>query len=112
MPSVGQLIWPSISYAVPALLFASGAILFAVSTILVQARSIDAKDAASATWLAAAGIDAPESCDAAARIELVERLALVGAPWCAEVLRAAWREERTPSVRKAIRKALRAIRGS
>ncbi len=54
----------------------------------------------------AAGIENGESCDAAARIELVERLEIVGEAWCVEVLRAAGRDESDRSVRKAIEAAL------
>jgi hypothetical protein len=54
----------------------------------------------------AAGVEQGALCDTATRIDFVERLALVGAPWCVEVLHAAQRDERDPSVRKAIQMAL------
>ncbi|HZZ00152.1 MAG TPA: hypothetical protein VFE36_11305 [Candidatus Baltobacteraceae bacterium] len=57
-------------------------------------------------WLEAAGVDEGETCDAAMRVDLVERLALIGQPWCIDALRAASRDERTPTVRKAIKAAL------
>lgn len=58
----------------------------------------------------AAGVDDAASCDDAARIELIERLAFVGEPWCLDALRAAAKEERNPVVRKALDDAWRSLR--
>jgi hypothetical protein len=46
-----------------------------------------------------------EPLGAGARIELIERLGLVGAPWCADVLREAQRQERDPAVLHALERA-------
>ena len=40
------------------------------------------------------------------KIELIERLGLVGAPWCEEILKQADTEENDPTVRRAIAFAL------
>ncbi|HKE37189.1 MAG TPA: hypothetical protein VKB39_07150 [Candidatus Baltobacteraceae bacterium] len=43
-------------------------------------------------------------------MDLIERLALIGQPWCIDALRAATKEERDPQVRKAIDTAWRTLR--
>lgn len=88
------------------MLFAGGTILYAAGKIYSHARFLVPNGrAAQPTWMEAAGIEQGESCDVAARIELVERLALLGQPWCLDVLQTAQRDERDPSVRKAIKSA-------
>lgn len=98
--------WQSINYIIPVIVFAGGAVLYAAGKIYSHARSLSANGDARFTWIEAAGIAQDESCDAAARRELVDRLTVVGQPWCVEVLHLALREERDRSVRKAIRFAL------
>jgi hypothetical protein len=51
--------------------------------------------------------DAP--LDVASRIDMVERLAIVGQPWCVDVLTTAAREEDDPRVSEAIAVALRTL---
>jgi hypothetical protein len=92
------------------MVFAGGTILYAASKIYSHARSLVPGDgAAQPTWMEAAGIDESELCDAVARIELVERLALVGQPWCVELLHTALRDERDRFVRTAIKTALETL---
>jgi hypothetical protein len=58
-------------------------------------------------WTAGLDLPAETPRDAAARIEIVQRLALVGEPWCLEVLRHAQRSERDEAVLRAIAAALK-----
>ncbi len=50
--------------------------------------------------------DAAVELDANAKIELIERLGLIGAPWCEEILKQADTEEDEPTIRRAIAFAL------
>lgn len=43
------------------------------------------------------------------RLEMIERLAMLGAPWCADALRAARKEETDPQVLVAIDAALKTL---
>lgn len=93
-----------------------GAILFGIGTA-IRTRERTASHAKAPTESAAAaapyadltwtsqfsGNDEPLGAEA--RIELIERLGLVGAPWCADVLRAAQLQERDPAVLHAIERA-------
>lgn len=88
------------------MVFAGGAVLYAAGKIYSHARSLAPNGGGTQpTWIEAAGVKKGDSCDAAARIELVERLAFVGQPWCVEVLQSAQHDERDPSVCAAIKAA-------
>lgn len=50
--------------------------------------------------------DSAVDLDANAKIELIERLGLIGAPWCEEILKQADTEEDEPTIRRAIAFAL------
>ncbi|MDQ6930003.1 MAG: hypothetical protein M3126_04980 [Candidatus Eremiobacteraeota bacterium] len=50
--------------------------------------------------------DSATGLDNAAKIELIERMGLVGSAWCEEILRQADSEEGDPTVRRAIAFAL------
>lgn len=50
--------------------------------------------------------DSATALDSPAKIELIERLGLVGSPWCEEILRQADSEEGDPTIRRAIAFAL------
>jgi hypothetical protein len=58
-------------------------------------------------WTASLDLPPEAGRDAAARIEIVQRLALVGEPWCLELLRQAQRRERNEAVLRAIATALK-----
>jgi hypothetical protein len=96
---------PGTLYPTLAVAFAAGVVLFGAGTWLV-ARSRGANAPGPLQWTQALGVPAGEPLDVAARLDMVERLALVGQPWCADLLRAAAREERDPAMRAAIAAAL------
>ena len=50
-----------------------------------------------------------EELDPAMRLDIIERLAMVGAPWCIDALNAAVRDERDESLRDAADRALLVI---
>lgn len=92
------------------MVFAGGTILYAAGKIYSHAGSLVPTNAAThPRWMEAAGVEQGVLCDTATRIDVVERMALLGAPWCVEALHAALRDERDPSVRKAIKTALRTL---
>ena len=92
------------------MVFAGGTLLYAAGKVYSRARSLVPSDGGTPpAWIEAAGIEKGGSCDAATRIELVERLTLVGQPWCVELLQTAQRDERDPSVRAAIESALKSL---
>lgn len=86
-----------------ALLFAVGLLLFAIGTALV--RSAREPAAARIEWPALIDPELGE-LESSVRLELIERLALVGTNWSAHVLDRAAHEERDPALREAIARAL------
>ena len=57
-------------------------------------------------WTVALGAPADTKLDTKLRVEMVERLAMIGEPWCADALRAAANEDQDPEVDAAISAAL------
>lgn len=57
-------------------------------------------------WARSAGFPDDQLLDVEQRLEIVERLVMVGDDWCLETLREASREEREPRIRDAIAAAL------
>ena len=57
-------------------------------------------------WTQSLGVPADTPLDNAARVELIERLMLLGLPWCESVLRQAAGEENDVHVSRAIDGAL------
>jgi hypothetical protein len=92
--------------------FAVGAIFFATGTLLVR-RTRTAESASALVtqtppaniWAQTlAGVDEP--VDAPIRIDMIERLALLGEPWCAQILERAREQDTDPHVREAADAAL------
>jgi hypothetical protein len=86
-------------------LFIAGAIIFVIGTMLTrerQARAIEAQHASRPS-------QAEPALDVAGRIDLVERLVMVGQPWCIEQLDTIRREDPDESVREAADAALMVI---
>jgi len=120
-----------VSLSLPALfaiVFLTGAILFVVGSIVVRASKIEqepmpaqkalapaleevapARDEAMPQWIVSLGAE-QAAVDVAGRIELVERLAMVGEQWCVQMLQEALHEERDRRVAAAIRSALKDLR--
>ncbi|HVS45547.1 MAG TPA: hypothetical protein VMS32_02670 [Verrucomicrobiae bacterium] len=82
--------------------FAVGAIVFGIGTSLLRGRRSDGQS--TLPWMAALGDE--RAYEPAERIELIERLAMVGQPWCVELLTRAADEEGNARVRRAAREAL------
>jgi hypothetical protein len=77
-------------------LFVLGAILFALGTLLVRRERI-AREAAT------------PSMSQADRLDMIERLVMVGQPWCVDELRAILNNDPDPAVRDAADAALLVI---
>ncbi|HTU82650.1 MAG TPA: hypothetical protein VMF61_11005 [Candidatus Acidoferrales bacterium] len=58
-------------------------------------------------WVKSIGVTEEHPIDAELRVDMIERLGLLGEPWCEDALRAASHEERDPHVSEAIAAALR-----
>jgi hypothetical protein len=89
--------------------FGAGAILFCLGTYMVvrsrnqKTEDGDAVSALSAmAWTQALGVPSDVRLDTATRIDMIERLELLGEPWCLAVLQKAALEDRDPHVRSAI----------
>ncbi len=85
-------------------------------TLRVEAAPIVAEpprgfERPSQSWAQSAGIDAAASADSNLRLDMIARLAVLGQPWCAEILRAAASEEHDPNVARAAADALRDLEG-
>lgn len=84
--------------------FIIGAILFVIGTMIArerQAHTIEAKPVNES--------QAEPKLDVAARMDMVERLAMVGQPWCVDQLDKIRREDPDESVREAADAALMVI---
>lgn len=75
--------------------FALGAVFFAIGTLLVRIQPPHATSEISELQV-----------DLETRLDMIERLALVGQPWCVEELVSLLRAERDPLVRDAAEAAL------
>jgi hypothetical protein len=85
--------------------FIIGAILFVAGTMVTrqsQARALDAEPPAGRS-------EGESLLDVAGRIDLIERLVMVGQPWCVEQLDTIRREDPDESVREAAEAALTVI---
>lgn|GEM_PF-3102355 len=99
--------------------FAIGAIFFALGTWLVRREraekasltSEDTPPAAAPAWDEWAreigGVDEP--IDRWTRLDMIERLAIVGEPWCVEMLERAREEDADASIRDAADSAILVI---
>ena len=98
-------------YFILLVLLIIGVALYGVGTILVRSanKQPDAAPSPSLQWTREF-FDSDEALDAVTRIDMIERLAFIGEPWCVEILTAASVQEHDPSVRAAIIAGL--LRGS
>jgi hypothetical protein len=91
------------------LLLVIGALLWVVggrmSRSRVAPRALPPAPALAASWTRAI-LDSDEPLDVPARIDAIERLAMVGQPWCVESLNHALNEETDEDVRDAAERAL------
>jgi len=101
------LLSSSSPYIAFGIVFLAGAGIFAAGTLML--RSAERGPSLGITWTRAV-IGDDKVLDAAARVEIVERLGLIGQTWCADALEEALGEERDARVRKAVERALRAVR--
>ena len=86
-------------------LFLVGAIVFVIGAMLSRERRAHAVEAEPV----APKVHAEPTLDVADRIDLVERLVMVGQPWCIEQLDTLRREDPDESVREAADAALMVI---
>ncbi len=115
-------------YLILALLLVAGAALYGLGTLLVRSANSEApvEPGTQAETGAAAGTGASapstergaswtglvtgtdDAFDRATRIDMIERLALVGEPWCIAAIKAAAETDEDAAVRNAAGRALRA----
>jgi hypothetical protein len=87
-------------------LFIVGAIVFVIGTMLSREREAPVIEAQPATT---SQTQAEPTLDVAGRMDLIERLVIVGQPWCIEQLETLRREDPEESVREAADAALMVI---
>ena len=111
-------------YLVLALVLVAGAALYGLGTLLVRSASSEtpltpqtqpeAGASAMSPPTAVSWTDAVtgtgDALDSATRIDMIERLALVGEPWCIAAIKAATETDDDAAVRDAAARALRALR--
>lgn len=91
---------PSINPALAlAVVFVLGLVLFALG------MALPAKQSAYIPWTQRVD-DSALNLDDRSRIELIERLGIIGAPWCETILVQARNEESDPLIQRAITSAL------
>lgn len=105
-------------YLVLALLLVAGAALYGLGTLLVRSANRETPvelqtkpevgAAAAVSWTGAV-TGTGDALDSATRIDMIERLALVGEPWCIAAIKAAAETEDDAPVRDAAARALRAL---
>jgi hypothetical protein len=84
-----------------AVLIVAGAILYVIGTLLRRERVARVKDAQHSAQIPTEAVS-----DVATRIDMVERLAMVGQPWCVDQLAKIRDEDPNDSVRDAAEAAL------
>ena len=92
-----------------AALFAIGAALFAAGSWLARHQPLPSAQIPAPLHWTRAVTDSEEELSTAMRLDLIERLAIVGAGWCVDALNAALEEESDPVVREAADRALLVI---
>jgi hypothetical protein len=91
-------------------LFLIGAVLFVAGSLIAQADRRRAQSpahvsSAALTWThAVAGTKDALGDDT--RLDLIDRLAIIGEPWCVDALREAVAQEENPAIRNAAERAL------
>ncbi|MEO9169820.1 MAG: hypothetical protein ABI282_06415 [Candidatus Baltobacteraceae bacterium] len=91
--------------------FLAGAALFALGSWFARKTPASVGSphgSPRATWVERV-TESSEPLGIDARMDLIERLAIVGQPWCSEALQAALDEERDPAVRDAAQRALSTV---
>ena len=94
------------------LLILAGLALYGVGTLLVRSANretpIEPQTKPDGRWTAAV-TGTNDTFDRATRIDMIERLALVGEPWCIAAIAAAAESDLDAPVRYAAARALRAL---
>jgi hypothetical protein len=98
---------PSATWIAILVIFAVGLLLLAISSAMFRSLREEVPVPARAAWPSLVD-DSLADADAALRLDMVERLAIVNSPWSRDVLERANTEERDARVRAAIETALRA----
>jgi hypothetical protein len=76
--------------------FVAGAVLFGLGNrMTARARKASSN---GVLWTQAVAPAGASTLDLAMRVDMIERLALLGEPWCVEILKQAAREERDPRI--------------
>jgi len=83
--------------------FLIGALLFAIGTVLARRERPRREEPVDESLVIA------QPGSVADRLEMIERLVMVGQPWCVDELRALLERERDPLVRDAAEAALMVI---
>lgn len=90
-----------------AVAFIVGVLLFGISTSMLRSsRDESAPVIATAPAWPQLVDDSLTGAGRQLRLDMVERLSIIGEPWCVDVLRAAMAQERDATVRSAITDAL------
>ena len=89
---------------------AVAALILAIAGMYARARAHHEAHTTIPDWPKTLGFDDGVPFDAAARVELVERLTIIAEPWCLDALREAMKEEKHPQVRKALNEAWKSLR--
>ena len=101
------LLSSSSPYIAFGIIFLAGAGIFTAGSLML--RSAERGPSLGITWTRSV-IGDDKMLDVASRVEIVERLELIGQAWCADALEAALGEEHDVRVRTAVERALRAVR--
>ncbi len=90
-------------------IFALGAVLFVAGSLISRRQHKRAAAVPTAVTWTHALVAGDETPTPELRLDMIERLALVGAPWSVDALNAAMSEERDPLLRDAAERALLVI---
>jgi hypothetical protein len=103
------LLSSSSPYVVFGFVFTVGAASFVAGSLLLRAAKDEPPPVAVSDWTTDV-IGDDRRLDAAERVDIVERLAMIGQPWCIDTLEAALAQERDAQVRDAVERALLVMR--
>jgi hypothetical protein len=89
--------------------FVVGLLLYGIGTSMLRSLRVQNGDRKTVTWPRLVD-ESLTNANRNLRLDLVERLSIIGQPWCADILRQALEEESDGSIKAAITNALSASR--
>ncbi len=89
-----------------AVAFVVGLLLYGIGTSMLRSLHIQNGNGTTASWPRLVD-ESLTNADRQLRLDIVERLSIIGEPWCVDILRQAMKDENDADIRSAISNALK-----